>query len=83
MYTEDRMGKSTDHTAVILEDINGKFDQLIEVVAAMQTNLNKIPKIETELTEVREDVKVIKSVVTDHSSRIKDHELRLTKLEAA
>ncbi len=70
-----------DHVAVLLEDINGKIDRMAEGVGslketAMETN-RRLKKVEQD-TEL---IPAIKAAVTDQSAQLKDHEIRVTKLE--
>lgn len=76
------MSSDKDHLEVILEDMNGKFDRLIEVAAQMQDTLERTAT-KDELAEVKADIKVIKAAVVDHSGQLNDHEQRITHLESA
>jgi septal ring factor EnvC (AmiA/AmiB activator) len=67
--------------SALLEEINDRLkgiqegqDSLVHVPAALA-------RLETDMTVVKADVKVIKAVVTDHSHDIKDLKTRVTKLE--
>jgi uncharacterized protein YoxC len=71
-----------DYTNVLLEDMNSKFDRLIEVVGQMKDEIQTFAK-QSDLEEVKADVKVIKAAVTDLSSHVDNHEVRITNLEAA
>jgi hypothetical protein len=62
---------------IILEDINGKFDLILELVEP----LAPLPSIDRRLKNVESDVKIIKRVVTGHSKQLHDHESRLKTLE--
>lgn len=61
-YT-NRMSKSDDYTNVILEDINSKFDVIADAVGQVQKKMKDLAK-QTDLEEVRADVKTIKAAVT-------------------
>lgn len=76
------MSSDKDNLEVILEDMNGKFDLLLESNAQIRQQLKHMATKE-ELAEVKADIKVIKAAVTDHSSQLSDHEGRITQLEAA
>ncbi len=69
-----------NYTNVLLEDINGKFDQLIEVVSGMREEMKTLAK-QTDLNDVKSDVKVIKAAVTDLSGNVLDLEGRTELLE--
>ena len=68
--------------SVLLEEMNGKFDVVIEAVGQMQDQMKLLAKQE-DLEEVKRDVADIKAAVTDHSSQLSDYEHRITSLEAA
>jgi hypothetical protein len=72
-----------NYTNVLLEDINGKFDLLIELVTPLLVLPPIVSKIADRLERVESDVKIIKKVVTGHSATLKNHENRITKLESA
>ena len=73
------MGKK-DYTDVSLEDINGKFDLLVELIMPMS---KAVKKLEDNMRDVKSDVKVIKKVVSDHSITLHSHEYRTARLESA
>ncbi len=43
----------------------------------------KIDTLDTNMKEVKSDIKVIKATVTDLSSQVNDHGRRITRLEVA
>lgn len=76
------MSDSKDYTGVLLEDINGKFDVIVEAVGQMQDQMKLLKDVPEDLKEVKADVKTIKSVLTGHSEQLADHEERINALEA-
>ncbi len=70
-------GGSTD---VLLEDINSKFDKLIEVVYQMREEI-KSTATKDDLVDVKSDLRTVKAAVTDVSSQVNNHENRITRLE--
>ncbi|HUD06499.1 MAG TPA: hypothetical protein VMR34_01300 [Candidatus Saccharimonadales bacterium] len=73
---------------------NERKEVLGEVLAdelkAIRESVHDVPKIskkvdllEEDMKEVKSDIKVIKAAVTDVSRHLKDHEHRITRLEAA
>jgi predicted nucleic acid-binding Zn-ribbon protein len=69
---------------VLLEEMNGKFDMVLEMVGYLRENMatkSDIRELRDELSEVKGDVKAIKFAVTNMSGDIDDHEKRITKLE--
>ena len=75
------MMKLDNYTAILLEEIRDQFRAVIEMVSQMQDNMQFLAKT-AELEVVKDDISVIKKVVTDISRQQKDHEKRITKLES-
>ena len=71
------------HFTVLLEEIHNQNKFVLEVVSDMQKQVAKLPRIEESIDELKQDVKIIKAVVTDLSRQVNDHEHRLLRLEAA
>lgn len=68
------------YTNVLLEDINSKFDLLIEIILPMSKT---VKQLQQDITQVTSDVTVIKKVVRDHSGTLHNHKYRITRLESA
>jgi hypothetical protein len=71
-----------DGMGVILEDIDGKMDAVLEAVGQMRDEMKTLAK-QKDLDEVKADIKTIKTVVTGHSHQLDDHEKRIITLETA
>ena len=76
-----------DNDTVLLKNISHKLDVLLEAQSIMATSM-QVKAIDKRLIGVEADVKVIKKVVTDesrvtrrHTSRLNNHETRITDLE--
>lgn len=71
---------SDNYTNVLLEEMNSKFDAVLEMVGGMN---DKIIDIQSNMAtkDALEEVKTIKSAVTDTSHQVQNHERRITKLE--
>lgn len=76
-YTESM---SDNYTDVLLEEINSKFDRLIEVVGNTNDELQTKASAE-DVQEVKSDIKVIKAAVIDTSHQVTDLQRRTTLLE--
>ncbi len=77
------------YTAVLLEDINHKFDFIVESLAGMAT-AKQLQAVDDRLVRVENDVKIMKKVLGEHSceldkhdKRLINHDTRITKLETA
>lgn len=77
------MSEDKDYTGALLEDINGKFDVIVEAVGQIQDQIKVLPAIQSDLEEVKADVKTIKSVLTGHSQQLADHEKQIAILKIA
>ena len=77
------MNNSDDnYTGLLLEQIRDQNKVVLEAVSDIRTELKQVPKRE-EFDELKQDVKVIKAVVTDLSRQVDDHERRIGDLETA
>ena len=63
------MSKDKNYTNVILEEMNGKFALLVEAVGTVQEKLETLA-LKKDLTEVKEDVRMIRAAVTDRSGEL-------------
>lgn len=68
---------------VLFEDLNHRFDGLIEVVSAMQADINEMKPMVACIPAMLQDIRSIKLVSREHSLQLNDQEARLDKLEAA
>ncbi len=73
----------TNYIGVLLEEIGDQIKAVLEAVGDMQKNVSKIPYIEENVTELKEDMKIVKAAVTDTSKQQNDHERHITQLETA
>lgn len=71
---------NTQETNVILEDINGKFDHIVEIVGALNEKIDKKAD-KSDLDEIKADIKIMKAALTETSHQVNDHEQRITTLE--
>lgn len=79
----DDVTKAMNHFSTLMEDQNAKLDAVLEAVGDMQKQVALIPPMRTDITELKQDMKVVKAAVTDLSNQVHDHERRITRLEAA
>lgn len=71
----------SNNAEVLLEELNGKFDFMIEAMGQMQGQINRLPERE-EFDDLKADVKIIKAAATINTRDIANHEKRITKLES-
>ena len=74
------MSKSDNYTDVLLEDVNDKFDRIMDAVSQMQDEL-KLKANQSDIDEIKADIKIIKAVLTDTNEQVQHHEKRITTLE--
>jgi hypothetical protein len=75
------MGKRSD-TDIILEDMNAKFDVMLEAISSLRDDLGGMAR-QSDLEVVKSDAKVIKAAVTDLSKQVNDPEQRIAAVRAA
>ncbi len=71
------------YEGAILEKIRDQNTVIIEGLGDLKGLPAKVDKLAEDMAEVKSDIKVIKTVITDHSAELKDHGKRITALEAA
>jgi len=59
-----------DYVGALLEDIDHKFDVILESLSFMATK-TQLQAVADRLERVESDVKIIKRVVTEHSKELK------------
>lgn len=76
------MDDSTHYTDILLEDMNSKYDAVMEILQTLAVLPQQVARIEVRLDELSLDVKVVKAAVTDLSVQVQDIDLRVQRLEA-
>ncbi len=74
------MVTAKNYTDTLLEDINGKFDYVVEAVGSINDQLKNIPKRD-EFNELKDEVHITRLVVTDHSRQLSEHQRLLDEHE--
>jgi hypothetical protein len=72
-----------DYISLLLEEIRDQNKAVLEVVGDMQKDVAKLPTIEDGVEELKLDMKIVKAAVKDISNQQRDHERRISRLEAA
>lgn len=75
------MSDKSNYTDVLLEDINSKFDAVLEVVGGLQTNVNKIPKMAERIEKLESDMSLVKLATRVTSNDMNMVKIRTEKLE--
>ena len=76
----DNMSNNSDYTGIVLEEIRDQNKAVIEAVGQMQDTMKTLAT-KVALQAVADDVKIIKSVLTDTNKDLNLHDIRLRNLE--
>ncbi len=75
-----------NHLEVLLEDMHSKFDAVTELVSGMAEDVTTLKQdvgtLSTNMSTLKDDVHVIRAVVTEQSGELNDTKERLIALEA-
>lgn len=74
------MTQNNNYTNVLLEEMNGKFDQMIELLSMMRDDLQAKASTES-VEEIKDDIKIIKAAVTENNTEITTQKRRINLLE--
>ncbi len=66
----------------LLEAIHDEVRAVHEVVANQPTHV-EFEELRHDVTELKQDMKVVKAAVQDLSRQVRDHEYRISRVEAA
>jgi hypothetical protein len=73
--------KDNDYAIMVLEEIRGQNQLLLEAVSGVTQRLDGIEQKIDDLP-TRSEFNVVKAAVTDHSRVQQDHDQRIMRLEA-
>lgn len=73
----------TNKKQVLGEVLADELKAIHELVKDVPEMKQKIDTVDSDMKEVKTDIKVIKAAVTDISREQKEHDMRITHLEAA
>jgi len=74
--------KRANYTNILLEEMNAKFDLMLEIVSSLATLPAAVRKLQEDVDQIQIDIRIIKSVVTSRSGQLQAHERRITRLES-
>jgi peptidoglycan hydrolase CwlO-like protein len=69
----DEVTQAINHFSVLMEDQNAKLDAVHEAVGDMQKKVAVLPRIEQDVAELKQDMKVVKAAVTATNHNLKTH----------
>ena len=75
------MARKDNYTDILLEDINSKFDAVLEAVGGMQDHIKKIPKMAKRIEKLVSDMVTVKLATRTTSYDTNLIKIRTEKLE--
>lgn len=72
---------ATDNDGVLLEDMEDKIDFLVDAMKGMQDHVKHIPVMREDISELKQDVKIIKAAVKETNKDLSDLDNRVPILE--
>jgi chromosome segregation ATPase len=78
---QDNLRDEIRHLGVQAEDTNSKLTAILEIIAPKKEQIDKIPKIENDIDELKAGQLTIKSAIKATNSDVRGHEHRITRLE--
>jgi len=69
----DEVTKAINHFSVLMEDQNAKLDAVLDAVRDMQNKVAVLPRVEQDVAELKQDMKVVKAAVTATNRDLKKH----------
>jgi predicted transcriptional regulator len=64
------MTMNDDHLVSLVEDMNSKMDGVVEAVGQIQDQIKVLPVMRDDIEQLKNDVQVIKQVVTEQEQRL-------------
>jgi len=75
------MDKDDNQTHVLLEDINSKFEAVLEIISSMQDKVAKIPKMSERVEKLEHDMSFVRLATSNTSHDLETIKIRTEKLE--
>jgi|GEM_PF-1508560 len=75
------MTARNNHNDVLLEDINSKFDAILEAVGSMKDQVKKIPSIEEKVINLENEMHAVRLATTDTNIDVKDIKTHVRKID--
>ncbi len=75
------MSDKNNYTDVLLENINSKFDAVLDAVGGVQANVNKIPKMAERIEKIESDLLIVKLDASITRNDVRLIKIRTEKLE--
>lgn len=72
-----------DYQTVLIEQLVDQNKAILEYVSGVPAMAARLERVEQDVSELKQDMKIVKAAVTDVSQQVANHERRITRLEAA
>jgi hypothetical protein len=69
----DEVTQAINHFSVLMDDQNSKLDAVLEAVGDMQKKVGVLPRIEQDVAELKQDMKVVKAAAIATNHDLKKH----------
>lgn len=76
------MTGNTNYTDALLEAMRDDIKVILEVVAPLRRELAEVKQLTDRIPNIEADVKMLRQALTDTNKDLRDHERRITHLEA-
>lgn len=82
MKTNDELDESIRKLGIMVEHMVGQNQTILEAVSDMQQHTSKIPQMQEDNHELKQDMKIVKAAVTDTSREVHEIDQRVSQVEA-
>ena len=72
-----------DYQTILIEQLVDQNKAILEYVSGVPAMAAHLEHVEQDVSELKQDMKIVKAAVTDLSQQVANHERRITRLEAA
>lgn len=69
-----------NYNDILLEDINSKFDAILEAAVAMQDNVKRIPDIDERVKNLEDEVRAVRLATSETNADVKDVKALIQKV---
>ena len=76
------MGKK-DYQTVLIEQLVDQNKAILEYVSDVPAMAARLERVEQDVSELEQDMKIVKAAVTDVSQQVANHGRHITRLHAA
>ncbi len=76
------MSQTNNYHDILLEDIQHKFELILEIVQPLTSLPQQFQLLDERLIVVESDVKIIKTIVSEHSKILMKHDQDITEIKS-